>query len=230
MRKKAGMSLSEVLMCLALTSFMMLMIVRQYTSFKYQMLQTVQRLQERTAHLSGLMLLRQSIQSAGFTPCGSIRQLIHPTDRLFLPIDIGKGDQLLIHHMIDPIRTIRWIHSPTAVELSQALPSTAQRVLIADCYHAEAHVIAHATGKTITFQTPLQYTYHPPIYIAEWASERFWVQKDAFQRATLFYHFHHTERLMPWRKALSVRLEGKKVHVERVDHAIGALIVRMRMG
>jgi hypothetical protein len=109
-------------------------------------------------------------------------------------------------------------HSLNAYATKDEVLHANQRVLIADCYHAEVKEIAHVKlfdkVQKISFLTPLTYSYQKPVYIGEWINETYYTRVSLGHNTSLFYKFGHAEELMSGVHALSGRLEdieGQKI-------------------
>lgn len=202
MKRQFGISLTEVLVALILSSFLILMVMNQYLSVK-QHYQHIQKNLE-TALDSQIItdLIRNAVWQAGFTPCLSIDHLStldtrdpsHSLHSIEINADkLGHGFQVnhMSHHyniLTQQVSLTEWTSTNT-VDLSRH-----KSVLIADCAHAEVHRLRSVRNKPdhleISFIKPLSDSFEPPIYIGEWVEEHFFVRAG-----TLFYQIGSAEAI-----------------------------------
>ena len=225
MRPQQGISLTEVLVALFLSSFIMMTLMQHYLTTKkqYHHLQTT--LEERIDLQLVTEIMRNSIRKAGFTPCLSIDDLISldqrnsPQNLAAIEVPTESNPTLQINRMNENFDTVLDVESP--MQLLMTSLQTRHRyhsILIADCYHAEVQQVServHAgSTQRIKLSKPLAFEYHDPIYVGEWVEERYFVRKDKNGKASLFYQHHHPEELTTAVHALSAQLKlnnGRKI-------------------
>lgn len=204
-----GASLLELLISLILVSIMLVGLSHQYLSVKRHSLHLEKRITTDYDLLILDNLLRQRIRRAGFTPCASIDALITPTPQQFKSVvPLSQGLQLV--SMDNHFSTADIQLATHQLQLKSSLfLKVGQKVLIADCLHAELGQIKFIEGKKITLEKKLFYNYVPPIYIGEWLIESFVIKKNRQGRPALFYQRDKTEELTESIRDFSAVIERK---------------------
>ncbi len=204
--KQRGLGLTEIVIGIFLASIIMTALMQHYLKCKQQYKHS-QKLLETAFELQLVSdLIRDSVRSAGFTPCLSINAL-KTIDRrsdkrnlTALEIISRKSQTLHSHRMSENFASILEFLDPRSLLVtSEADFLKQQTILIADCYHAEVQEILSmqksATGTLLTVKKPLAFTYTNPVYVGEWLEEAFFVQKNRRNKLALFYQLDHTEEL-----------------------------------
>jgi hypothetical protein len=221
MNKQQGIGLPEILVGLLLSSFITMGLIRIYLNTKqqYHYIQTTmeQRLELRLVS----DLIRHSIRRAGFTPCLGVEHLVsidqrNPLKKL-VAIEVG-GSSIQMNRMDEQFDTIlQRVDATTLLTTATHLIPHTQAIMVADCYHAEVQHIKEITqtsaGQLIALFKPLEFTYQAPIYVGSWLEETYFMQSRLSQKATLFYHLHHTEELATSIHHLSAHLEKNQGHI-----------------
>lgn len=220
LHNQQGISLTELLVSLLLANFIVLILVNQYSISKKHY-ETLHQLIERDIELQLITdLMRNSIQHAGFTPCGNLnllsqKELANNVNVLqaIQATTNGKVSSLVLQRMNEPFTTIQKTLNPLQLMVSQDLFSIGQRILISDCFHIEMQTIAEiqplSTGWLLTLENPLHFKYHSPIYVGGWLKETFFIKNNARKKA-LYYKVHRTDELSLQVKAMNFNSHWRK--------------------
>lgn len=228
-RWQSGISLSEILIGLFLSSLITAALINQFLGVKKHYKHINRLIEEDTEVQLVIDLMRGSIQRAGFAPCLGINQLT-------------TADRLHNNHILKAIR-LKGAHQPVLqtsrmsetfgvvesfVSTSELLTPTSgfklnQVVVIADCFHAEVQQISairRLNGQLIvSFAHPFLFDYQMPVYIGEWITEQFYTSNHK-KNSSLFYKRHRAEALTPYVKSLSFEVSQHKRH-ESVTVVLG---------
>jgi prepilin-type N-terminal cleavage/methylation domain-containing protein len=212
-----GLGLIELMISLVLAGLLLALCMQHYLlSKRHTKLLATFLGQQLELHLV-IGLLRNSLRQAGFTPCASLESL-HTKDSL-TAIDTDSKNILKINRMNENFTRILQSLSPRQLLVGQGVSFTVgQRVLIADCYHAEVGQIRSLApgpgGTWVELHNAQHFNYVAPVYLGEWLEEVFFIRKNAEGRGALFYHHRHSEELSPVIKQLSATqrlLQGKRL-------------------
>jgi prepilin-type N-terminal cleavage/methylation domain-containing protein len=203
LKNQQGFSLTELLIALFISSFLMLVFVTQYHAIKRHYISVENALESSFNQQLIVNLLRKSIREAGFTPCMGIEHLQTLDTRTMQSglraLEMSKPPikGYTIHRMFPDFTEVSSHVSSTKLRLINQKTLYKQRpILIADCYHAEVHQV-HAIHKTRNYQEvilekPLVFQYSKPCYVGEWLEETFFVKP---QGSTLYYRQGHTDAI-----------------------------------
>ncbi|KTC88716.1 prepilin cleavage protein [Fluoribacter dumoffii] len=208
MKKQAGISLTEILISLFLTSVMITVLVQLYLISKRQYMEIEKILTMRFDVQWAIDLLSDSIRRAGFTPCLSIDRLHvvdrrNPRHRIYA---LQTGNQphpyIEINRMTEYFAKIVKIRDATKVLVQNQGSFHRQRlVLIADCEHAEIQEVVnieeHAGNSLITLSKPLLFSYGKGTYIGEYLEEKWLIRKNTSHENTLHYQRVKAEEVTP---------------------------------
>lgn len=214
-----GFGIIELLVSLALSSFITLALINHYLAIKRNYVQTQMRLEQSMELQIATEFIRDSIHRAGFTPCLRVDYLTgydHRTKRHHLmPIELNPADpsMLTLNRMQESFHLIdEWISINRFLTDSSHFKK-GQPVLVSDCYHAEVHEISEVQNfgsrQQLTIAQPLLFDYQAPVYIGAWIEETFFIQINSKKQPALFYQFHRTEELTPMIQSLSWQIERK---------------------
>lgn len=215
--KHQGFSLPELLISLLLSSLLIIVIVNHYISCKKQAVETRKRVE---AHFDVQMVIdsmRDSIRRAGFTPCLNLSQLeTTAKDRKNIQLTAihinPEKKSLTINRMSESFDYIVEQFSNTKLLTGEQIIISKQKVLIADCYHAEINEVSRikrlGQGLLIHFKKPLTHSYESPIYIGEWIHERFYISQRSNKNA-LFYGAKGADELTDAIHSLSIKRKQK---------------------
>lgn len=201
-----GLGLPELLLSIFLASFVLLIAIQSFL-FQKNHFSANARILERENELSMVAdLLRDSILHAGYTPCGSITDLLSRDHRLqnqsvqALKTGSSPGLFLKTARLVDHYATLNMAPEGSRLVLPEKLPFELKHsVLIADCQHAEVHTIDaverdnHRT--VLQLKTPLHFKYRSPTYIGRWLEQSWVLQKDKAGKPVLFLDFDQKVRL-----------------------------------
>ena len=225
MNRQKGVSLSEVLVGLVLSSFLIMLLMNQFAAMKRHYMYAEKKLLHTLDEQLIVDLMRDSIRQGGFSPCLAIEYLstidCRSGQKGLTSIDIQSTEPhgFQMNHMSARYNFLLKKTADDRLKITHDLLMTPGRpVLIADCSHAEVHTIHHVDVghdfQDIMLDKPLKYTYTPPVYVGEWLEEHFFVRND---KPILFYQLGHVDALSNDVKALSVLMtmeSGKRfVHV-----------------
>jgi hypothetical protein len=221
MQRQSGISLSEVLIGLALASLIMSMLMQFYLSSKRQYLEAEEILSRNfDVHWVG-ELLSDSIRRAGFTPCVSIEQLTLEDRRpkraviRTLAIDNHFPQSIYINRMSEHFSQVLRVQSSAQLVVSSTASFKEKRaVMIADCEHAEVQQVvaaeAFSGGTLLTLARPLLFSYSTSAYVGEFLEERWFIKKNNRDKDALYYRATQTEELSSLIHSLQIHLQ--KVH------------------
>ncbi|CAM3073573.1 Tfp pilus assembly protein PilW [Legionella steigerwaltii] len=208
MKKQAGISLTEVLISLFLTSVIISTLFQLYLGSKRQYVEIEKILSTRFDLQWVSDLLSDSIRRAGFTPCLGIDRL-HVIDRRnhqnrIHALQIGNQPVqfIQVNRMNEHFTKIIKIQGATRILVQNPVSFHKKRpVLIADCDHAEIHemfdIEQHAENSLITLNKPLFFPYDGSTYIGEYLEEKWFIKKNAHAEDTLHYQLVQTEEVTP---------------------------------
>lgn len=219
MPHQEGLGLSELLIALLLSSFIMMGLIHHYLATKKQY-SDIQKKLERSVDLQLVTdLIRDSIRKAGFTPCLSIDRLVTVDQRSepkhLVALEVSSElttPWLRTSRMSENFDIARQVTNPIQLFTSHLQPlHPDQSIIIADCYHAEVQKISHVNsvsdGQIVTLSQPLAFTYNEPIYIGEWLEEIYSLRMGQNGESALFYQrYNHAEELTRTVRTLSIRL------------------------
>ena len=245
MKSQLGLSLTEVLVSLLLTSIIMTTLIQLYLSSKHQYVATQALLEQQFDLIWVTDLLSDSIRRAGFTPCLGINQLKTLDTRnavnILSAVKIlnSPTQSLQINRMNEVFSTVINIEGLTKIRVGKTVAFKEQRpVLIADCDHAEVHQILTIDklkqGYLLHLTKPLMFSYPGTTYVGEWLEEKWFIKKNAKGESSLYYHLAQTEELTTFIHSLTIKLQkiSKKQLVEVVmgleDENTQKLIVAVR--
>lgn len=222
MRGQQGISLTEIMVSLFLTSLFITASMQHYLNSKQYYMQT-QILLEHALELQLVDdLIRDSVRRAGFTPCIGInslktldRRYVDKTPLTAITVNAGKRHALHINRMSEYFNTVLKIISPNKILVTADKHNLReQTILIADCYHAEVQKILstqQANGQMIVnLASPLVFNYVAPIYWGEWVEEAFFIQANTQGNLALFYRRNHAEELTPIVNSMSANLKSNQ--------------------
>lgn len=244
MRHQAGLGLSELLIALFLSTFLMIVLVQHYVTTKKQYNRLQTNLEARIDLQLVTELIRNSVRKAGFTPCLPLDYLITVDRRSnrhdLVGIEVSSDTQasLFVNRMHERFDTL--LHTVSSSELLTTAIQTLHRhqsIIIADCYHAEVQDLSevnHLDAKQrLTLTQPLAFKYHKPIYIGEWVHERYFIRQDKTGKRSLFYQRHHAEALTTAIQSLSVHINqdnGRQlVDIELGLENLPSLVLKTRV-
>lgn len=227
-RTQKGIGLSELLITLLISSFIIMGLMNHYLATK----KYYNRLQKKLANTIDLQLvaelLRDSIRKAGFTPCLNVDNLTTLDQRenvkplKGLEFNVVDKPWLRLSRMDEHFSSVIEIINPTQLVLgSKHALHTDDAILIADCYHAEVQKIRYVHQQTIQLMKPLAFTYYSPIYVGAWLEETFAIRPNQAGKRALFYQLKHQEELTAVISnfALTVNKLKKSVLLSVVFHA-----------
>ena len=221
---QSGLSMPEILVALFSSSLLMSTLISQYVSVKQHYKRSETMLENALDRQLVVDLIRSSIRQAGFAPCLGVEHLStmdmrpHSSGLKAIKLYSKEYPGFQVNHMSNQYGLLTAQISLTSFSVTKdAVLSSHHPVMIADCYHAEVHSIAHirSAGEVmeVVLQRPLFYTYQSPIYIGEWIEEGFLIKNDM-----LFYRLNHMDALSSGVHGVSVSIQSRDdrrlVHVE----------------
>ena len=215
--KLKGFSLIELMLALLLGSLVLTLMGRHYLTSKHQSNETTKLLARAYDQQLISQLIHTSIRQAGFTPCGSLRGLNvdgkRGVQQPLQPLLVNVGDKkaLQISRMSEAFSIVKEKVSARHFQVESGVDfKLNERVLIADCFHAEVAQIQSVWRKNqawqILLKNTLHYGYESPIYIGEWLEEQFYIDKNSQGQPALYYSQQHPEELSNQIHAMTVSL------------------------
>lgn len=234
-----GFSLIEFAVSLVLVSIILCALIQQYTQLKQHDEIMHSSLDEAMEVQFTLDFIRGRIQQAGFTPCRALHYL-QIVDHRPLKDDVAAltviPQGIVTRRMSETYalaQTISHSHDIKLLATNKWLPG--QVVMIADCEHAELHVVTeiYLNDKHVyvRFQSPLSFSYPAGLYISPWVEERFLMMPNKSGDNVLIYEGKHTEMLTPNIKKMQITQEADKIQVvfELKQQGHLAMHTRLRM-
>lgn len=182
-----GIVLTEILVSMALSSMLVVGVINFYIGFKKQFLISHIKMEEFTEKKLITSLLRHRIYHAGFTPCMNLKYL--KTQNKFdenKPINHLKLNQsskhtLTIQRMNESFAISRVLNNQLMESDSNHMNlKKGDKILIADCYHAETaeiHSINYNSQKHfIQLSEPLSFVYEDTVYFGQFMRESFYLE------------------------------------------------------
>ena len=199
--KSYGYGLVETLISLLLATLMTITIIQQYLNIKQQLMRVTSTLQASFELDWVSDQMRSSIHRAGFTPCGNLDRLISSDPRIRA---IDTNHHLQMQRMDDKYAHGIEVLNATTLLVAENPKLNAQfPILVADCFHAEAHKIQgierSLKQQVVHLTKPLIFTYQTPFYVGEWIQETYFTHSSG----GLFYQNHHSDELTSQVNALS---------------------------
>jgi hypothetical protein len=206
MQKQAGLSLSELLISLFLSTVIMTTLIQLYLGSKRQYIET-EKILETSFDLQWVNdLLTDSIRRAGFTPCLGLDYLHvidrrnHPKNSPALNIENQPQQFIQVSRMKENFSQLIKVESPTRLVVERSVEFNEKRpLIIADCEHAEIHEQFRTNQQLneteITLSKPLMNTYGRSAYVGEFLEERWFIKKNAQRNNTLHYQLAQTEEV-----------------------------------
>lgn len=206
MTRQAGFSLSDLLISLLLSSFLMTILFQCYLTAKEQYLDAEKRLVTGFELQWVSDMLADSVRRAGFTPCLGIESLQVYDSRtglrqvVGLRIDNNAGGLIEVRRMSEHFSPILSLQNSSQIVIPTRQESNKKRaVLIADCAHAEIHQVLNskpfAQATLVTLSKPLLFTYAKPVYFGEWLEETWRIKTNAHGVKALYYQAEQSEML-----------------------------------
>ncbi|KTC81543.1 PilW family protein [Legionella brunensis] len=219
MGKNNGLSLVEMMVTLFLGTLLLTALIEHYLSAKRQYDNT-HALLEKTFELEwALDLIRNSVRSAGFTPCINLNRLEsidgHHKRRLWaIEINAGKPQALRINRMNEYFNSIIKFTADEFIISKENSYQANEAILIADCYHAEVQEISSArqSGNSIIIKLkkPLFFDYLKPAYVGKWTQEEFFIKENKRGERALYYRRNHAEELTSTVNGFSVQEQSSQ--------------------
>lgn len=210
--KQTGISLTELLVGLLLSSFIMLSLAQTYLGCKKHFNSIEAQLAEAFDIEWTSALLRESIRQAGFTPCSSLDNLQHNQDILpAIKIENFPKQSLSLRRMTMYFNKVIEFQSSTQLIVSKGNNIHAnQKIIIADCYHAEINTAEEirqiGQAQHIRLQRPLAYDYLGTAYLGEWIDEKWFIKSNKLKQNSLYYQQgSHSEELSSLIHSLDLR-------------------------
>ncbi|KTC79962.1 PilW family protein [Legionella cherrii] len=208
MKKQAGLSLTEVLISLFLTSVIITTLFQLYLGSKRQYVEIEKILTTRFDLQWVSDLLSDSIRRAGFTPCLGIDRLQvidrrnHQNKIQALQIGNQPNQFIQVNRMNEHFTKIVKIQGATRILVQNPVSFHKKRpVLIADCEHAEVQELLEieqqAENSLITLNKPLFFSYDGSVYIGEYLEEKWFIKKNAQGVDALHYQLVQSEEVTP---------------------------------
>lgn len=193
-----GMSLSEVMISLFLSSFIIIAGTHHYLSCKRQTHFIQTSLNQTQDVLMVIDLMRHSIHHAGFTPCLNLNhwQLLDKHHQIIqaIQIDEKKPSSLWINRMDERFDVVKTMLNPYQLLTNNTSLKVNDEVFIGNCSHMEINQISaiSSLGKSqkITLTKPMGDSFESDVYIGKWFKERFYIEKNTF-----YYQAGHAEQL-----------------------------------
>lgn len=214
-----GFTLSEILISLLLASLIFVALIHQFLSVKAHYTH-VHRLIEEDIELQLVIeLISDSIRRAGFTPCSNLNHLKTANRckndeplNAFEVIDQSKNE-LHLKRMSENFMQIDSFMESNVLLVHGSGFSKGERVLIADCFHAEVLEITDVKKSReqylLTLNQPVRFAYENPVYIGQWLEESYYIRQNK-NRPSLFYKLNHSEELTQCVKSVSFQVNEVK--------------------
>lgn len=195
-----------------LSTFIISVLMKQYINTKQHYEQIQQGLERELELQLVVELMQDSIRHAGFAPCVGLNQLT-TIDGGLQSLSVDKaGTALHIRRMGDAFVLVEPMLNPMELLLPQAGSlDKIDRLLIADCFHAELLPIQRRQSNRLTLRHPLVYSYEPPIYVGEWIDETYVIQGHSTPQ--LYYKRDKVDALSEVVQGMAIRIKASLVEV-----------------
>ena len=218
----------------------MMALIQTYLNSKRQNTHTQQILEQNFELQLVSELIRDSVRSAGFMPCIGINHLItrdrrgKPGHPVAVDLHPGKHQSFMISRMGEDFATVLKQLAPARLLVDGGRVFDSRHpVVIADCLHAEIHLVAssHKTreGWIVTLTKPLDFNYALPFYFGEWLEERFSVEKNNQGKPALFYDTRHREELTDLIDGLASQQESTLLRITLRLAAGGEIVLETQV-
>jgi hypothetical protein len=212
--KQAGLGLTELLVALALSMLLMLVLMQQMLLMMRESAYVHETLDEAVELQWVLDWMRMRVHHAGFTPCYRLDHLqavdTRDVTESLRPIEVVEGEipRLSIRKMNEEAVGLVDIRGPDTFFIADGFLKPDRPVLIADCKHAEVHVLRDikksGAGSVVRLKNPLVFDYPGPVYVGEFISESFFYRKQR-----LFYQQHRVDAVTSWMRDVAFHLESQ---------------------
>ncbi len=218
-----GSSLAEVLISLFLSTLIIASLMQMYLCHKrhYQQFQSDLDMLYDLQQISALM--RQSLMSAGFTPCLALDKLTaidrRADDKTVHALQTATNPSMLhTSRMSEKFYPLLKVTGSRHLLLSaKALVNARHPVLIADCFHAEVHridSIEHSPqAVSIQLARPLRFNYQNGSYIGEWIEEKWLVRPNPQGVSSIYLQSRGSEELSSMISAMKLNQNKKLIEV-----------------
>lgn len=225
MTKALGFGLTDLLISLLLSSLVMSALLQCYLVSKQQYQVTEQRLATHMDIEWVKDMMADSIRRAGFTPCLGLEALLVVDSRApgrkisALTFKNEPLGLIQVNRMSEHFSQILKVQSPTQLLVAkESRFHDNDRVIIANCTHAEIHKILRLEPKPhsllITLTKPLQFNYDKGASCGEWVEEQWRIKANAKGNEALYYDTKLSEELTPLIHSLKTtqqRLYGRRL-------------------
>lgn len=225
MTTQKGFTLSELLISMFLVSFIMTLSIQFYVHHKRYYLQLEQLINQQHDLNWVQLLISTSVRHAGYTPCLSLNQLTRTDTRdpqnPMLSIAYSENN-LKINRMSEYFNGIISIKNRQEVEVTKTHTLHEHHpIIIADCMHAEIHIIKHIRhtefGQILSLEAPLNYLYSKKAYIGDYIEDHWHIKKKSNGKNALYYQ---AEEISAYIKILTI--VTKKIHTQNyLDISLG---------
>lgn len=224
MSRQYGVSLTELMISLCLSSLLMMALIQTWLTGNRHYNQSQIILEQGFELQLVNELIRDSVRLAGFMPCIGITHLIakdrrdkpHPLVAVDLISD--NSHSITLARMGEDFVNVLQQIGPSRLLVDKGHSfNIGNAIVIADCYHAEVHVVADSKktprGWIVSLEKPLDFDYILPFHLGEWLEERFFIQKNREGKSALYYGTNHTEELTDQVNDLSIQLQSSLVRI-----------------
>lgn len=224
MSRQYGVSLTELMISLCLSSLLMMALIQTWLTGNRQYNQSQVVLEQGFELQLVNELIRDSVRLAGFTPCIGITHLItkdrrdKPQRLVAVGFESGNSHSITLARMGgDFVNVVKQIGPSRLLVDGGHSFNIGNAIVIADCFHAEVHVVADSQktprGWIVTLEKPLDFDYSLPFYLGEWLEERFYIQKNREGKSALYYGTIHREELTDLINDLSIQQQSSLVRI-----------------
>lgn len=189
-KRQDGFSLIELLIVVGLSSVLLMGVWRVYYVFHRMHARLHQQMTEAIELQLIESLLRNSIRSAGYTPCMSLDHLINKEGLHAYQL---SRESISLSRMDNPIYAVSSLDDQNLMLTQPVNLNPNKSYLIADCYHAELVKVRATYKQHVMLMQPLHYHYEQPVYFGLWLSERFFMRHQP--KPALMVQHLHTETL-----------------------------------
>lgn len=212
MNRYQGLGLIELMISLCLSALLLAFLMGHFVFSKRQYHRAGEILANQLELALVEQLIRDSIRSAGFTPCSGLDHLII-RDRRDNPKPISavklipRLPQSLVLSSMDEHYVIGLRQQgPRELLLKGSCSLDKGRaIMISDCFHAEIHRLQSCQKKgqnaVVHLVKPLEFSYPASFYVGAWIEEEFYTAKNQQSEPALFY-------ASPEREELTTNIQG----------------------
>ena len=203
-QKQCGLSLVEIMFSLLLSSILLILLMQQYLSARQHFQRVYLQLEQEIDLQLVVVLMRDSVRQAGFTPCAGVAHLScldhRDTQHQLQAIQFEATNSLRLSRMSEHFSSVMALVNANQLMIEKdIIYKPGSTVLIADCYHAEVQTVTKTyqtrAGQIVELASPIAFSYKQPFYLGAWLEEHYFIKPNSRGQLALFYKLTRAEHL-----------------------------------